>query len=53
MKNDARCELAIAKKANSFSSEQIMSLAKKLYQSLRVHNKVKKNIGSIPRESWS
>ena len=27
MKNDARRELAIAKKANSFSSEQIMSLA--------------------------
>ena len=30
MKNDARRELAIAKKANSFSSEQIMSLARKL-----------------------
>ena len=42
MKNDARRELAIAKKANSFSSEQIMSLARKLYQSVRVHNKVKK-----------
>ena len=42
MKNDARRELAIAKKANSFSSEQIMSLARKFYQSVRVHNKVKK-----------
>ena len=50
MKNDTRHELAIAKRANSFSSEKIMSLARKLYQSVRVHNKVKKYWTNPKRE---